>query len=197
VNVAENIKVCNWWSNENFVLAVLPILAFGATIPPPPLAPIIDPEAYTVYHFVIPHVWAEMRAELLIQRETESMNPGECSPNRKDPRWQEVVDDYHRQNVRPWAMRPLMNLPIAYRMITRAEVRADDERLALKYPGQWQVRPESLEYVAVSAVGFNADHTKAYVYVRTRSHGNWYHLGKSGGTWGIAVLPFGCGGCVI
>jgi hypothetical protein len=64
-------------------------------------------------------------------------------------------------------------------------------RLAVKYPRVWMHRPESIEYAAVSAVGFNADKTKAVVYVRFRRQGLLYILQKRDGTW-ISAFS-GCG----
>lgn len=77
----------------------------------------------------------------------------------------------------------MLPVDIPYRLIPRAEIVADDARLALKYPGQWQRRPESIEYAAVSAVGFNATKTKAIVYVRLRSNGGLYWIEKRRGKW--------------
>lgn len=45
---------------------------------------------------------------------------------------------------------------IPYSLIPRADILADNARLALTYRGTWQRRPESMKYAAVSAVGFNA-----------------------------------------
>ena len=65
----------------------------------------------------------------------------------------------------------------------RAEIEADDARLVLKYPGMWQRRPESMEYVAVSVVGFNPVKTKAMVYVRLRSRGRVHLMERRDGRW--------------
>jgi hypothetical protein len=64
--------------------------------------------------------------------------------------------------------------------------------LAIKYPGPWQRRPEAVEYAAVSAVGFNSMKTKAIVYVRLRSSGNFYFMEKRAGKWTNAPHA-GCG----
>jgi hypothetical protein len=65
-------------------------------------------------------------------------------------------------------LRPV--LPLGdYRLIPLAEIKADDARLEQEYPGGWQRRPGSMEFAAVSAVGFNTAKTKALVYIRLRS----------------------------
>ena len=68
-------------------------------------------------------------------------------------------------------------------IVPRAEIEADDARLALKYPGMWQRRPESMEYAAVSVVGFNPAKTKAMVYVRLRSSGRVQSMERREGGW--------------
>jgi hypothetical protein len=77
-----------------------------------------------------------------------------------------------------------------------AAILADDARLAIKYPGIWQRRPESLEYVAVSSVGFNDIKTKAVVYVRKRSSGGVHVRQFVNGEWVVPQLSKGCGGWI-
>jgi hypothetical protein len=69
---------------------------------------------------------------------------------------------------------------------------ADDACLALKYPGIWQRRPESMEYAAVSAVGFNDAKTKAIFYVRSRQSGNISAHEFREGIW-VAAKRSSCG----
>jgi hypothetical protein len=68
-------------------------------------------------------------------------------------------------------------------LVPRALILADDARLEMKYPGMWQHRPGSLEYAAVSAVGFNAARTKALVYVRLRMSGDILPMELRNGKW--------------
>lgn len=156
------------------------------------LEPITHPDAYAVYNFVIPRFLQASHEALLIRRETEAMRPRGCLPQGWDDKeWQPVLDDYDRQNAATHLVQPLMNLPVPYRMITQAELRADDENKDLeKCTDHW---PPYIDYFAVSAVGFNADHTKAYVYVRSRSRELYFFLAKTDGAWNVAKLPFGCG----
>jgi hypothetical protein len=71
--------------------------------------------------------------------------------------------------VRVRVLEWLLPTDTPYRLVPRADILADDARLALTYRGTWQRRPESMKYAAVSAVGFNAGKTKAIVSVRLRS----------------------------
>ena len=88
--------------------------------------------------------------------------------------------------------RPVLPVGIPYRLISQAEIKADDARLERKYPGIWQRRPESIEYAAVSMVGFDSTKTKAVVYVRFRSSGNVYWMQKREGKW-VHAPHGGCG----
>jgi len=47
----------------------------------------------------------------------------------------------------------------------------------------WQLRPESLEFAAASAIGFNGDKSKAILYVRLRGSGGIYFMEKRDGKW--------------
>jgi hypothetical protein len=82
-----------------------------------------------------------------------------------------------------------MPMTLPYRLISRADILADDARLARKYPGQWQRTPGSLEYAAVSAVGFNAARTKALVYMRLRMSGDLLRMELKEGRWVAAQGP--------
>ena len=68
-------------------------------------------------------------------------------------------------------------------VIPRADIQADDARLEQEYPGIWQRRTGSMEFAAVSAVGFNAAKTKALVYIRLRSSGQIYLMERRDGQW--------------
>ena len=96
--------------------------------------------------------------------------------------WDGVQKDFDRQNTNVWTLRPV--LPLGdYRLIPRAEIEADDARLEQEYPGIWQRRPGSMEFAAVSAVGFNAAKTKALVYIRLRGSGQIHLMERRDGSW--------------
>ena len=78
------------------------------------------------------------------------------------------------------------------RLIPNSEILADDARLALKYPDVPEHRPESIEYVAVSAVGFSPSKTKAMLYLRRRAAGWVISMELQDGKWVSAVR----GGCM-
>jgi hypothetical protein len=85
---------------------------------------------------------------------------------------------------------------IEYSLISKAEILADDARIAKQYPGRHSNAPPpgSIDYIAVSAVGFNAARTKALVYVRMRTSdgaGLWM---RSGDSWVRDPKAPGCVG---
>jgi len=151
---------------------------------------ITDPDAYAIYGLVLPRAWSSVSKEpLLLQEETEP--PFEICVNGGHPDWEAVRESFRQENSSPRRLRRDLSMRMPYRLIPRADIQADDARLKLKYPGIWQRRPESMEYAAVSAVGFNPAKTRAMVYVRLRQSGTTHFLQLLNRTW----VGAGLGGC--
>ena len=107
-----------------------------------------------------------------------------CSVVSTNPEWTMALQDFHEQNARTRVLQePMLSLKVPRRFIARAEIEADDARLALKYPGLWNRRPESMDFVAVSAVGFNPTKTRAVVYVLLRDRGIHRFLERQEEKW--------------
>ena len=144
------------------------------------------PEAYAVYAAVLPRMWGNVSKDpLLLQQETDVSIECRSSGSQTNGEigWEAVENSFRAENTRVRLLRRMLPADIPYRLIPRAEIAADDARLALKYQGQTQRRPESIEYAAVSAVGFNATKTKAIVSVHLRSNGAVYWIEKRQGKW--------------
>lgn len=181
------------------VVAIVVVTTVSAVMPPvirvgaaQRLDPIDAPEVYSLLSGLLPAAWESVSGgELVLQRETtlDSMCEGSGAP--MDVEWTSARDDFRAQNARPRLLQPSFSMRVPYRLIARSDIEADDARLALKYPGLWQRRPESIEFVAVSAVGFDAAKTKAIVYVRSRSRGAVNFVERQGGEWARASN----GGC--
>jgi len=159
------------------VTLLLAMLALGSSQTPVPGPPstassfVSDPESYDIYAKVLSTI--DRPNELLLQQETEPLPTDACDRaiTTDDPEWKIVLSNFRRENAEVRLLRPFtINRP--FHFVSRAAIEADDARLALKYPGTWQRRPESIDYAAVSAVGFDWSRTKAIVYVRTRSQGD-------------------------
>jgi hypothetical protein len=155
-----------------------------------------DTDAYAIYAVVVPPIWQQRSSEtMLLQRETIAPYPGCGSLADGDPDWEAVENSLRQENIRVRALQPLLPIDIPYRLIPRAEIEADDARLAQKYPGRWQRRPESIEYAAVSAVGFNPSKTRAMVWVTDRNRvPRLLVLEVVAGEWKQARLNRGCVG---
>jgi hypothetical protein len=165
-------------------LAVALVLSSLSTISSQEPESVTDPEAYVLWGLLAPFVWNNRTKDpILLQRETETEHYGCDDPKAPSRAWRSAVDSFHRQNRRVQLLQPRLPNDIRYRFISRAEIQADDARLAIKYPGGWHQRPESMEYAAVSAVGFNGDKSKAILYVRLRGSGGIYFMEKRDGKW--------------
>jgi len=171
------------FENISVIAIVTAVLAQLPSAARQQLDPITDADAYSVYAAVIPQTWAQVSTgKLLLQQETEGMESwwSNCLPSitNAGPEWDAVAVAFRQENVRVRVLDRLLPIDTPYRLVPRAEIRADDARLARMYPGPMRDRPGSMKYAAVSAVGFNAGKTKAIVSVRLRS------------TEGMVDIPF-------
>jgi hypothetical protein len=184
--------------SRRFVIALtIVVVAPTLTAFVPQAGFVTEPEAYDLYAIVVPRAWEQMPKDqlLTLQMETEGIAAlSTCQPASPpgDAEWDAVIENFRTVNAQSRILRPMFPVSIQYHLLSQTEIAADDARLALKYPGGWQSRPGSMEYVAVSAVGFNATKTKAMVYVRTRSHGTAGYWELRGGTWMPAKNSGGC-----
>ena len=177
---------------NNLVIGTI-TLALVQPTSAPPLKPITDPDAYAIYATLLPSIWKRSGAATLILLVQETTTES-CRLSRLPEGWDGVQKDFDRQNRNVWTLRPPV-LPLGdYRLIPRAEIEADDARLQRENPGGWQRRPGSLEFAAVSAVGFNAARTKALVYIRLRSSGQIHLMERRDGQWVASRGGQRCGG---
>ena len=181
-------------------VAVAAILTFTAPVATRQLQPVTEPEAYAIYTLLLTGALGnEFTSDaftddgFLVQQETEPTVRCRERP-ASDPAWLEVQESFRRANTqRQLLLRDMLILPIKfhYRLIPVADIEADDARLALKYPGLWQRRPESIEYTALSAIGFDEAKTKAIVYIRGRSSGTVQAMELRDDKW-VAGPGIGC-----
>ena len=126
-------------------------------------------------------------------RKTETVTPCRSSRPISDSEWVAVEKSFRQENARSKLLQPILQIPGPLRLIPKAEIETDDARLRLKYPGRYNRLPESIEYAAVSAVGFSPDKTKAMVLVRLRTQGAVQMLERRGEEWARAYVTGG--GC--
>jgi hypothetical protein len=147
-----------------------------------PLNPRTEADAYIVYASAL-----GLQPPVILMRETEGPSPTYgCSSrviSELSGEWQKVARDFRDKNARTWLLQPGV-LGFEYRLMSKAEISADDARLAKQYAGRPPMPiPGSIPYVAVSAVGFNATRTKALVYVRRRNGDGLLQLIRIGNRW--------------
>jgi hypothetical protein len=161
--------------NMSFVHETVIAVAFlqASTTGPQTLDPTTDRDTYAVYATLLPPPSRDSQATppIVLQRETERpRTSSSCTAflAAMTGEWAEVAASFHRENSRVRLLQP--GALGEYKFVSRAEILADDARLAAEQPGHSNsLRPGAIEYVAFSAVGFNAAKTKAVVYKRNRT----------------------------
>ena len=151
----------------------------------------LDVDAYAIYATLLPTVSRQRDAVILLVQETTTRI--QCIPPLPKG-WDGVRKDFDRKNATSRMLRAILPTGAVYRLVPKAEIEADDARLKREYPGVWQRRPGSLDFVAFSAVGFNADKTKALVYVKTRSSFQMELMERRGDKWEASKEGVRCGG---
>jgi hypothetical protein len=153
---------------------------------------VTDAASYAIYATLLEPLWSQRSTDpMVLQQETEPAAECELRTTHWDDEWKAIERAYRQANTGVRLLQPLLSTAIPYRLIAKGEIVADDARLARKYPGLWQRRPESMEFAAVSAVGFNKAKTKALVSFRLRDRGDLRRVELQGGVW-VAVGD-GCG----
>jgi hypothetical protein len=106
---------------------------------------------------------------LVIQQETASTNRQECLPrgNAASEMWAGVLEDYKKQNQTPRLFSRSFSIDTPYKLISRTGI--SDSFGGKTFNEGWKSfysrYPDSQGYIELSAVGFNADKTKAFVYI--------------------------------
>ena len=138
---------------------------------PQPLDPSTDHDTYAVYATLLRPRAGDRQAPgpIVLQRETE--RPDQCSGFLAEltGEWADVAASFQRANSQVRLLQPGAVMGAEYPLISRADILASDARVEAEHPVHTNgLRPGALEYVAFSAVGFNAAKTKALVYMRSR-----------------------------
>jgi hypothetical protein len=146
----------------------------ASTAGPQPLDPRKDRDAYALYATMLQPLSGDRQASgpIVLQRETERPPTSSVACTAflaaMTSEWAEVAASFQRENSRVRLLQP--GALGEYKLLSRAEILADDARLAQENPGLTNsLRPGAIQYIAISAVGFNAAKTKALVYARNRT----------------------------
>lgn len=182
---------------------------------------ITDPEAYAVYATVIPERFStgdKPLTELALLQETRA--GVDCVGGEKDkrvqPEWRPVVESYRKENVRVRIIQAGFNLGVPYSIVSVAQLRTlmrdagyskqshESNGLGLDVFARFP----SGRLVGLSAVGFNAERTRALVAMQFNCLPSWepgtqsarvcyegqhFTLEKNDGRWKIVRnVPVGC-----
>lgn len=186
----------------------------------PQASPVIDdPEAYAVYAAVVPRrskSGEKALTNMAVLQETAG--PMDCLADRDSvirPEWRSAVASYRKENGRVRLIQTGFNLGVPYSVVTLAQLRklmqdagysklsprsnAPGSEVFVRFPGG--------RLIALSAVGFNADRTRAVVTVqynyfpslepgtespRSGLEGRTLLMEKKDGRWVQLPVPGGC-----
>jgi hypothetical protein len=133
---------------------------------PPVPAAITDGEEYAVYAALLVGAQPTRRlpsAPLIIQSVTQSWDPPHCIPEPIKKEWQDVVADYRRRNATVWTIQDRLRLDTTYEFVSKEALLA-----TFGDQGNWpefdRLHPGSGGYTFFSAIGFNADRTRAMLH---------------------------------
>src|SRR5262245_10807545 len=170
-----------------FVLA----LALLQNAAPPPL--LTDPDAYAVYAVVIAKESPALNLRtkrLVIQEATTVFR--DCLPTGeglKAAPWNEVMDDFARQNVTTRTLIAAFPLDRPYDLVREADITAPfKDRKADGWKAFYKAHPDSGGYLMMSAVGFDAAKTRSVFYLGHScgwlcGGGTFHFLEKEDGRW--------------
>lgn len=158
-------------------------------------APITDPDVYAIYSAHVAGAKPEGRvppAPLIIQADTETWDQTGCILEPIKSEWQEVITDYGRQNAKASTIQDRLRLNVPYEFVSKEALLA-----TLGSQGNWpefhRLHPGSGGFMSFSAIGFNADKTRAMLHANYGcggmcGTGGFFFFEKVDGRW-VALKP--------
>jgi hypothetical protein len=165
-----------------------------------------QPEAYQVYAAVLEGTRPTLKGKpLIIISETVSVAGIHLVKEYCDPHLQQLpadlLEDFDRKNKAQMLISRKIPIHVPYDLVPWDELTDISPKNARDPSAFWREfykrYPNSLGYTSLSAVGFNADKTRALVYVAYRcggtcGSGGYVFLKKQNGQWAGKNVP-GCG----
>jgi hypothetical protein len=171
----------------------------SATSSPADPTPQLDPniEEYAVYAAILEGTFiSENTRQVLIMDHTRTQEPelmedflAEFQENT--PTAPELAASFKERNQQPYPLEPVLDLEVEYQLLTQEEV---DELHPLDEASGWKLfyekYPDSVGFIHLSRVGFNANLSQALVYI-ARYHyeqpllGGYYLMTRQDGCWVI------------
>ena len=182
------------------ITMVIPTLTATMQLPAA-VGEIDDPDAYAVYASVLPVAFdsGDTNRTRAAIRETTQAHMYCLTDGRKIPAgWAEVVENFKKENASSKRLRSDFTLGVSYTLVSDAEITAavtsDREQFAKANPGrefyeqQTYRRFPNQKLYSLSAVGFNAAKTRAFVSVQYScgfdcAGGHYFWREKVNGSW--------------
>jgi hypothetical protein len=153
-------------------------------------APITDAEVYAIYSAHLARAKPEGRvppAALIIQAETENWDSPGCIREPIESEWQEVVADYRRKKATVSTIQDRLRVNVPHEFVSKEALLA-----TFRSQGNWaefhRSHPGSGGYLTFSAIGFNAEKTRAMLHSSYQcgglcGSGRFYFFEKANGRW--------------
>jgi hypothetical protein len=170
--------------------------------------PIDDTESYAVYSALLPDSYlAGMRRSMVVIQAEATTASRPCWPSGSpiETEWKSTVESLRAENLHARTILPGFTLSVSYIVVPKADIMAFFTPLSIQRLDGWkhfyERYPDSAGFLALSAVGFDADRTKAIVYIAHSTNylgGEYsYHLlRKVGGSWQDTRVP-GVNTCLL
>jgi predicted XRE-type DNA-binding protein len=176
----------------------------GLSAQVPDAKPIDDRESFAVYSALLPdEAMRQMRRSMMVIQAEATVSPhltdeapGPCWPSGPsiETEWKSTLENLRTENAHTRTILSGFTLSVPYLVVPKADIRA----IFTGQSGDWKAfaerYPNSAGYLALSAVGFDTDRTKAMVYM-AHAYGNQggfnsYHLlRRVAGHWQDARVP--------
>lgn len=168
--------------SATFIVMILVLCVFALGTKPVPTDTYEIDDAYRVYSVLLPNEesFGFARGRLVIQRETVSKPSSEVCLTAEGARtFRDAVSDFERVNSKQWFLERHFEMEKPYELVAENVIGVVFQRGG--WDGFYKSYPGSGGYITLSAVGFNANHTRAVVYTGS-------HCGYLCGTWGFHLL---------
>jgi hypothetical protein len=177
----------------SFVVLSVP----GAAAQAPAVKPIDDVESYAVYSALLPDTAMRQMRRSMIVIQAEATTAPQCWPSGPpiETEWKSTVESLRAENAHARTILSGFTLSVPYVVLPKADIMAFFTGPGFDGWNHFYERyPDSAGFLALSAVGFDADRTKAVVYIAHSTNylgGEYsYHLlRKVGGNWQDTRVP--------
>jgi hypothetical protein len=164
----------------------------------PDVKPIDDPESYAVYSALLPDAQMRgMRRTMIVIQAEATTDRRNCWPSGPpmETDWKSELESLRVENAHARTILSGFTLSVPYIVLSKTDIGAVFAgNLFDGWKHFYDRYPDSPGILQLSAVGFDADRTKAIVYI-AHSYGGWggensYHLlRKLGGSWQDTRVP--------